>query len=146
MTPAELEKHAAEEAFRRGYHGIPDDGKLQAMSYIQLSELLHSSEKDSTKFHVIEREMKKHLAKDQARINRSNIILGACIGLAGVFIGGFLRSSPPCNEIPITNTVNQDHAVKPPLVNPPSIQPATIAPTIETAPAQSNAQPSKPHP
>lgn len=96
----------------RGFHNIPDDSKLQAMSYIQLLGALHSSEKDSPKFHAVEREIKKHLAKDQAKINRPNIVLGACIagffGLSGVVLGYCLRELPS-KQIPNPDTLQQIH-------------------------------------
>lgn len=87
------DQHSAEEQdrFARGYHDIPDDGQLRVMSYIQLSEIFESCEKDSTKFHVIEREVKRRLAKDQAEINLRNVLFGAVVGgmfgLSGVALG-----------------------------------------------------------
>jgi hypothetical protein len=86
------------DGFVRGFYGIPDDGKLNAMSFTELCELLASCEKESPKFLVVEREMKRRLAKDQAKIDRVNILLGALIGgaftLVGAVGGAFIQSLP----------------------------------------------------
>jgi hypothetical protein len=148
--------HSPEEqdGFVRGYHNIPDDEKLQAMSHIQLAEILQSCERDSTKFHVIEREIKKRLAKDQAKINRSNIFLGA--GIAGLFtilgavVGGFLKSCPSCQQVTPAAAVKQIEtgnlskrqtvtAVLP-------INPSAAQPVNEPSPVQNNAKPSSRNP
>lgn len=88
-----------QEGFTRGFHGIPSAEKLKAMSFAELASLLSSCEKDSPKFLVVDRELKKHLAKDQSEINIRNVILGACVGgifgIVGVVIGSFLRVCPP---------------------------------------------------
>lgn len=122
----------------RGYWGIPDDEKLQAMSYIQLAEIFHSCEQDSTKFHVIEREIKKRLAKDQVKINRSNIFLGA--GIAGFFtilgavVGGFLKTCPQCQQVtPVGTTVSP-------------ITRSAAPPVNEPSPVQNKTQPSSRNP
>jgi hypothetical protein len=100
-----INKSSEEEDFVRGYHGIPDDGKLKAMSFAELASLLTECEKDSAKFSVVEREMKKRLAKDQASVNRFNILMGAMIAgvctIAGALIGSHLRqpSAVPANTI-----------------------------------------------
>lgn len=135
----------------RGYHDIPDDDKLQEMSYIQLSEIFHSCEKDSTKFLVVEREMKRHLAKDQAEINRKNILLGVCIGglfsIVGALIGGFLKSCPSCEQVTPSDAVQKAEKnnldVKPPIANLAPSTPAVAQPTTGPAPVQSNAQPNQ---
>jgi hypothetical protein len=91
------EQQAADDALARGYHNIPDDEHLQRLSFIQLATVLSSCESGTARFSVVEREMKKHLAKDQAKINRFNIGFGACIGgifgLLGVVLGIFLKNS-----------------------------------------------------
>jgi len=84
------------EAFVRGFHGIPDPGKLNAMSFAELASLRAECEKDSPKFLVVEREIKRHRGKDHAEINRRNILVGALIAgvftvvgaVGGAFIGG----------------------------------------------------------
>lgn len=128
------------EDFVRGFHGIPDDEKLNAMSFTELASELSSADPGSPKFMVIEREMKKHLAKDQAKSNRGNIVLGACIGLVGVFIGGFIRSTPPCDEVSPSNTMQQIKSEKPPITN--------VAPIVKTnpEPVENNAQPGQTKP
>lgn len=138
----------------RGYHGIPDSSKLQAMSYIQLSEIFQSCEKNSTKFHVIERELKKHLAKDQAAINRKNMIIGACIGgifgLTGVFLGALIKESPPVQRVAPAGTVqqksNSNLPAKPPVASLPLSAPSIKQSSNSPAPIQNNPQPTKPHP
>jgi hypothetical protein len=106
-------QYSAEEqdGFMRGFHGIPDDGQLRVMSYIELSEVFHSCEKDSTKFHVVEREVKRRLAKDQAEVNRSNILFGTVVGgifnLAGVVLGYCLRLDPMNQQVAPVNALQQ---------------------------------------
>ncbi len=125
MTPSEIERKAEEDGFLRGYHGIPDDVKLHKMSFVELAALLASCESGSAKFNVIERELKKHLAKDQAEINRKNVLLGACLGgifgLVGVFLGANLKNSPSSAQIAPVATAQQPssggHTVTPPASN-----------------------------
>lgn len=85
------------DGFARGFHGIPHANKLRTMPFVELAEELAGSPKDSTKFITVERELKRRLAEDQAKINRSNVLLGAvlggCFGLAGVVLGWYLRDS-----------------------------------------------------
>jgi len=148
--------HSVEEQddLARGYHGIPDDAKLQAMSYIKLCETLQSCEKDSTKFHVVEREVKKRLAKDQAKINRSNIGFGACIGgmfgLVGVILGGYLKDSPSPQQVAPSASVQQVQKSGltpiPPVGNFSPSTPTVSQPTTNPAPVQKNAQQSKRNP
>ena len=138
----------------RGYRGIPDDEKLQKMSYIQLAEIFHSCEKDSTKFHVIEREMKKRLAKDQVKINRSNIFLGA--GIAGFFtilgavLGGFLKTCPSCQQVTPAATMKQiengDLRKKAVGTTVLPITPSASLPANEPSPIQNKTQPSSRNP
>ena len=152
MTPSEIARKDDEDGFLRGYHGIPDNEKLQQMSFLELAALLGSCEIGSAKFSVVEREMKKHLAKDQAEISRKNIILGACMGgifgLTGVVLGAWLKESPPTPGVARPNAVQQipngQLPVKSPAANltlnaPPAMQAANNPP----APVQKNAQPSK---
>jgi hypothetical protein len=143
------DQHSTDEqdGFARGYHDIPDDGKIRAMSYIQLSEVFHSCEKDSTKFHVIEREVKRRLANDQAESNRSNVLFGACVGgifgLVGVVIGAYLRTCPDCTQVSPSAAVqqigNSELTVKPPLGNVTAVAPASTPPASNPAPVASNA-------
>ncbi len=59
MTPTEIEQQAAEDAFLRGFHDIPDDANLQKMSYVQLAALLSSCESGSPRFLVVEAEKRR---------------------------------------------------------------------------------------
>lgn len=137
-----------QEGFVRGFHSIPDAEKLTAMSFAEIASLLPSCEKDSPKFHVVERELKKHLAKDQAEINRPNMLLAAGIGgtfaLAGVVLGAYLNNSPSLKQVAPSATVQQveksNLGEKPPIANLPVSQPSAVAPTIHPDPKQNNAQ------
>lgn len=154
MTDAEIEQRAANEAMARGYHDIPDDAKLKRMSFVELAALLSSCEIGSARFNVVERELKKHLAKDQAEINRKNIILGACMGgifgLTGVVLGAWLKNSPSTQQVAPPSAIqqmdNSNLTVKPPLGNAALGTPPTTQPANNPAPIQSNAQPSQQHP
>lgn len=108
MSTRSKDEAEEQEGFVRGYHGIPDAGKLSAMSFSELASLLSSCEKESPKFLVVERELKKHLAKDQAKINLPNMLWAACIGgafaLAGVVLGWYLKN-PPSEQVATRGTV-----------------------------------------
>jgi len=54
MTPDEIA-----DARLRGYHGIPDDKKLKAMSDIELDSLFHSSKDNPVKASAIDREIQR---------------------------------------------------------------------------------------
>ena len=43
----------------RGYHGVPDDEKLNAMSDIELDSLFHSSKDNPVKASAIDREIQR---------------------------------------------------------------------------------------
>jgi hypothetical protein len=134
------EKMIEEEAFTRGAHDIPEHSKLQAMSFAELASELSYSTKDSPKYMVIERELKRALAKDQARINRSNVILGALIAgvfsLLGVILGAHLRSSlvqQQPNQASGVQQVNQGQlGLQPQITNVPALPPSPIQPAPAT--------------
>ena len=92
-----------QDGFVRGYHDIPSDNKLCQMSFVELAAELASSEKDSPKFIAVERELKKHIAKDQAKINLPNMLYAACVGgtfaLTGVVLGYYLKNVPPSSSV-----------------------------------------------
>jgi len=108
MTSQQL---SAEEDFARGFHGIPDDEKLKRMSFAELSAELAGTEKGSPTYKVIERELKKHLAKDQAKINLPNMVWAAGFGgvfaLAGVVLGWYLNMPPATEQIAPAGAVQQ---------------------------------------
>lgn len=154
MIDAETEQRAAEDAFLRGSLDIPDDEKLRQMSFVELAALLSSCESGSARFNVVERELKKHLAKDQAKINRFNIGFGACVGgifgLVGVVLGAYLKDSPAFKQVAPSGTVQQieksNLAPVPPIGKvipsaPPIAQPANHPPPVQT-----NGQPSNRNP
>lgn len=123
-----------DDAFISGFHGIPSPDKLSQMSFVQLAELLSSCTKDSPKFHVVERELRNRIAKDQARINLPNMLWAAA--LAGVFaiigavVGAIIRGLPPTGE-----------AVSVSVQAPPPVAKTTTPP--QTQLPTNNVQPSK---
>lgn len=154
MTLEEIHQQAAQESFLRGYLDIPDDAKLQKMSFVELAALLSSCESGSARFSVVERELRKHLAKDQAKINLRNVILGACIGgifgLAGVAIGAHLKEPPTFQQASPSSTVermeNGSLNVEPPVGAVAPNAPPVSHPTANPASVQNNAQQSHPKP
>ena len=146
VTRAELKN---DDDFVRGFHGIPHEDRLRQMSFAQLVSLLASCQKDSPKFAVIERELKRHLANDQSEINRKNVIIGGCIGgifgLVGVVLGAYLKQPPSSQQIAPPGSVqqipNSSLAPKPPVTN--TIPPVVTQPPNSPAPAQGNAQKSQ---
>ena len=118
-----------QDPFIRGFHGIPDDEKLKAMSFAELASEISSCEAGSPKFIVIEREMKRHLARDQANINRFNILLGACVGgifgLIGVALGFYLKNDVATPDtMQHTSNIAEKRPVAQELKSPISTQPA----------------------
>lgn len=81
-----------EDAFLEGYHDIPSQQKLSAMSFVQLASELADCKPGSAKFLVIENAMLRHAES----ANKKNMISGAIIGgsfsLAGVIIGVMLSA------------------------------------------------------
>ena len=77
------------------YHEIPSSTELRNMTFLELAELLQTCNKGSTKFLAVDRELKKRIARDQAEINRKNILIGVCIGgvftIVGALLGAFIR-------------------------------------------------------
>lgn len=122
----DTDRKAEEDGLLRGYHDIPEDVNLHKMSFVELAVLLSSCEGGSAKFNVVERELKKHLAKDQAEINRRNIFLGACLGgifgLIGVALGAHLKNSLSSQEVApaaaLQQPSNGNLAAKPSLTRP----------------------------
>lgn len=112
------------DSLNRGFYGIPDDNNLRIMSFVELCSELSSCEKGSPKFLTIEREIKKHIARDQAKAARPNILLGAIIAgvftILGALIGGFLKTCSACQSVHSTTTAPQprkeDVTVKPPVI------------------------------
>lgn len=135
-----------QEGFVRGFYGIPNAEKLAAMSFAELAAALSSCEKDSPRFHVIERELKKHIAEDQARINLPNMLWAAAFGgvfaLSGVVLGYYLK-----NDVPPTSSmqkVEKSQFTRNPLSgNVPLREPPTVSPSQQPAPKSNDAKQSE---
>lgn len=86
------EQSSFAEGFNKVAYSIPRDEILRSMSFNELAIEIGSCKKDSPKFFVVERELKRRIAEDQAKINRSNMILSACIGgLGGALLSELFR-------------------------------------------------------
>ena len=101
-TQAELEE---KDAFDRSEYKIPLDSELRKMSFVEMATALHGITVGSPRYIVIDREIKKQLAQDQAQANRTNVLLGAlvggCFALAGVVLGWFftrITTRPPSGQ------------------------------------------------
>jgi hypothetical protein len=109
------------------------------MSFSDLAVELSSCTKDSPKFTVVEREMKRRLAKDQAKISLPNILVGAGVAgffaIVGAFVGGYLKTCPSCQQVAPANSVQKmeksDLSIKPPITNVPMV----ISPPAEQSPS-----------
>ena len=140
------EEDTESDGFVRGFHSIPHGDKLRSMPFVELAEELAGSQKDSTKFITVERELKRRLAEDQAKVNRSNVLLGAviggCFGLAGVGLGWYLRDSQSSANPARSSAIQQTHqgnlAVKPPVGNISASHPTIIQPAVAPSPIKHN--------
>lgn len=145
------EENSEQEAFVRGFHGIPDSAKLESLSFSELASELSTTESGSPKFIVIEREMKKHLAKDQANINLKNVIIGGIMvgifGLSGVVLGWWLRDSSTIHkpsgggseyQIQQGKLGNNENTTRTPIPKPIHAQPIAVPEKVEN-----NAQPNQ---
>ena len=61
---------SAEDAFERGFHGIPSDEELRALSLVQLASLLSSSDPGSVKWTVVKEEFSRRNAEEALSIAR----------------------------------------------------------------------------
>lgn len=154
MTDTEIAQCAAQDAFLRGALDIPDDAKLLQMSFVELAALLSSCESGSAKFNVVEREMKRRLTQDQAKINRPNMLWAAGIGgtfaLSGVVLGAWLNNAPAFKKEAPSATVQQvsksNLSEKPSITQIAPIGKSATGGTDKPDPVNGNAQPSKQHP
>ena len=125
-----------QEAFVLATHGIPFQHELDAMSFVELAINISTAKIDSPRYIVVERAMKRVLAKDQAKISRLNVIIGAIVGgvfgLCGVMLGAHLKNSPITQQPPPGSTMHQiqqgNLAVKPQVTNIAPIQPIASQP------------------
>ena len=148
-TQAELEE---KDAFDRSEYKIPLDSELRKMSFVEMATALHGIRVGSPGYIVIDREIKKQLAQDQAQANRTNVLLGAlvggCFALAGVVLGWFLHESQPDPQVANGSSFQQTHpanlAVKPRLGSVPSDQTVASQPVNIPAKVQGNSSASKP--
>jgi len=67
-TDNQSNQSAFEAGFNKVAHGIPYDGELQAMSYVQLSVLLSLCTKGSPKYLVVLREMARKANTEDAKV------------------------------------------------------------------------------
>lgn len=76
-------------------HGIPPKDFLQEMPDEDLALNMEKSRKDSAEYLVYDREMKRRVATDAAKIARQNILYGAmiggCFGIVGSVIGAVTK-------------------------------------------------------
>ena len=132
-------------------HNIPDKYWLASKPFDVLAAFLAESRKDSARHTVIDREIKKRLAKDSAGINRNNVIIGACaggvFGLLGVILGNYLKSE---NQISPAGTVQQvNHgylAEQPQVANMPSVKSIASQPVAVPSHIKPDAQASQNRP
>ena len=81
-------------------YGIPPN--IESMTFFQLSIKLSESKIDTPLYSAIDRQMKKIIAKDQSKINRVNVIVGAVMAgifaIIGVLVGYGLESKKAYTE------------------------------------------------
>ena len=134
------------EAFALGFHDAPDAEALGAMSFVELASEIASARLGSPKYLVLERELKRVLAKDQAKENRSNIYIGALLaglfGLSGVILGWWLRETSsmekPTNSSALHQIEQSGLTQKPPATSISAIQPVASQPVSNPTPADNN--------
>lgn len=105
----------AQHAFERASLHLPSDKEIEKLSFAGLASLLAYQKEGTAEYSVVERAIKKRLAKDQAVINLPNMLWAAGFGglfaLAGVALGWWLQtmnSTPVCCQ-QILNTSTAEH-------------------------------------
>ena len=157
----------AQDAFDMAALHLPSSNDIKKLSFAGLASLLSLYREGTAEYRVVERALKKHLAKDQAKINLPNILWPAgfsgMFALAGVVLGWHLPMSQTMAKERHTDNVQQSKnsrldpqymITRGPNPNAESI-PAPVVPRTEKAsavdasntekqptPVQSNEQPS----
>ena len=76
------------------WNGMPTKAELKAMSFSDLAIVFDDcKKKELSGVHVIEREMKKRISEDQAKIDQKNIIFGAKIAGLWTILGAILGAT-----------------------------------------------------
>lgn len=150
MNQSQTDRQMEEDAFQRTGLDVPLDHELRQMSFVELAALFSSCESGSAKFSIVERELKKHLAKDQAKINRPNMLWAAVVGgvfaLCGVVLGHYLRNVVPDGSAE-QKIEKSDLGIKLPITQVPQVvAPSVAQPPPHPADVRKDTQPSQAKP
>ena len=139
------------EGFAIAGHDIPDERVVASMKFDVLAATLAESKPDSARYTVIDREIKKRLAKDSAAIHLKNVLMGACaggiFGLLGVMLGAYLKSEKQISPASAVQQVNQGQlAAQPQSTVVPSVPSVSSQPVSVPSPVKRDAQASQSRP
>ena len=143
-----------EEAIALAFHNVPDAEHLAAMSFAELAFEFSAAHPGTPRHIVIERELKRVLAKDQAKAYRSNIYIGGVMagvfGLFGVLLGWWLREASAMDKPAYSNTLQQSQPAelseKPKVTEVSPINSVPSKSVSDPAPAASNSAKGNPVP
>lgn len=134
------DKSIDQDAVRREIMDLPPDHVLCNKSFDDLVELIDlCPERESGRFLILDRELKKRLATDQARINfpymlraaRLGAIIGGLFALSGVFLGYCLKEFSSHSQVSVSKNNNEiidskfsknlegDLSINQPVISPP---------------------------
>ncbi|WP_144062958.1 hypothetical protein [Litchfieldella anticariensis] len=143
-------EQSAQHAFERASLHLPSDSDIERLSFSGLASLLSCHREGTAEYRVVERAIKKHLAKDQAKINLKNVIIGGIMaglfGLSGVVLGWWLRDSSTMQQPPSSSTEHQiqqgtfgknTNSASIPVIKPISGQPIAVPEEVESNAQQS---------
>jgi hypothetical protein len=87
-----------ESAFNHAFYGIPNEQEREAMSVLDLAELLSPLEKDSVPYIVLSHELSLKIAKDQAKLSHRSVKVAGVFTIVGAVVGAaataFFSSQP----------------------------------------------------
>lgn len=126
-----------EESLAEGFYGLKSSEEREAMSVLELAELLTPLQKDTVSYIVLSHELNLKIAKHQAKLNHRTVLTAGAFTIAGAIIGAVVTSyfsSQPSStimhcqchkncETEITKTQKEpmeshSFVIKPPLMNP----------------------------
>ena len=101
-------RSSEEESFYEGFHGLKSPEEREAMSVLELAELLAPLQKDTATYIVLSHELNLKIAKHQAKLNHRTVLIAGAFTITGAVMGA-VATSYFSSQLPITITNCQSH-------------------------------------